>query len=369
MKIIIDAYQYLDSITGTDRMAKNYLVGLQTIDQSNEYTVICSREPYVSQSITAANFCVKKPPIFCSTPLLGRYMSFLWRMIIRYWLSNGNYDVYFSFHNMTLPKTRIAKRMIASNLDLIPILLPDYQDKGRIKGSALRQEFSRVVDLADTIVAISKFSRDELTKTFKAAAGKVRVIPLAADPQFAVDDKSGLGDKNLSDYFLTLGGSEPRKNVQLVIDAYLLLPETIQSQYKLLIAGGKWHNNELQRTENPGIKLLGYVPDKDLPQLYAQATAFIFPSYYEGFGFTILEAMACGAPVISAQGSSLDEVAGNATLTFDPQDKTALATNMVQIIENTGLRSELKKKGFDQNKKFSWQKSARQLLAVLNEVN
>jgi glycosyltransferase involved in cell wall biosynthesis len=365
MKIIIDAYQYAPAITGTDRMAYSFLTELQKLDKENLYYILCSREQYTRCAIINRNFKVIKPPIFVSTPLIGRYVAYIWRRLNKIFLMSLKADTYYTFHNMTLPGRKIAKRMIASNLDLIPIILEEYESIGRASTAQVKDEYTRVVDLADQLISISEYSKQELSKTLNVPKSKIEVIHLAADVSMSQQNRKVLGKEYPQRYFFTLGGSEPRKNVQTVIDAYSLLPDTIQNEYKLLIAGGDWHGRKLNGIDGKNVIRLGYVEDSVLPQLYANAVAFIFASKYEGFGFTILEAMACGAPVVSARGSSLDEVAGKATLTFDPTQPKQLRDQMVKLLSDPMLSKVLVKKGFEQNKKFSWYKAGRKLHAVL----
>jgi glycosyltransferase involved in cell wall biosynthesis len=365
MKIIIDAYQYSPSITGTDRMAFNFLTELQRLDKKNTYIILCSREKYTRSSLMSNNFKTVVPPFICSFPYIGRYFSYFWRKYVKYRLPRLAADVYFSFHNMTLPEKRVAKQMIASNLDLIPVVLDEYKGLGRLSAVEQLKEYERVASLADRFVSISEYSKNELNEVLGAPTSKIEVIYLAAAPDFKLNHNV----QNIVEgkYIFTVGGSEPRKNVKTVIEAYLRLPDTIKSEYSLAVAGGKWHGNSLEYKKDDHIIELGYVPDDLLPGLYANSSVFVFASIYEGFGFTILEAMAAGSPVINARGSSLDEVAGNATLSFNPNSPQELTEQLVKVLGDPILRKDLIKKGYVQNANFSWQKSAEQLHKLLVE--
>lgn len=368
MKIIIDAYQYSPSITGTDRMAFNFLRELQKIDKSNSYIILCSREQYTKSSITNKNFKVLAPPAICKIPFAGRYFSYIWRRLTKIRLISIKADIYFSFHNMSLPGRRLANKMIASNLDLIPITLDEYKNLGRNTPEEQLEEYKRVSTLADQFISISRYSKEELSAAIGVPKKKISVLYLAADNSFSaptIEVKKDNTPKNK--YILTIGGSEPRKNVQKIIDAYKLLPKKTQKEYGLTIAGGKWHGRKLEGIKSSNITQLGYVSDESLPSLYKNATAFVFASKYEGFGFTILEAMASGTPVINARGSSLDEVAGKATLNFNPDDPHELAEKITHLLKNKELQSKLIELGHKQNKKFSWEKSGKQLHRILTK--
>lgn len=364
-RIVIDAYQDTHKITGTDRLAFNFLRELQSLDSTNKYTILCSNEQYTRSIIENKNFRIIKPPINFKNSITRRVFNYAWRhgIILKLWLQKP--DVYLSFHNMRLPSLRVAKKMIASNLDLIPIILSDYHGTGRHSPAKQRERYAQVSRMADKFVSISEFSKQELTKTIGVPSEKIEVLYLAADNAFTSSSRDSKPIEG--DYLFTIGGSEPRKNVQSIIDAYELLPTNIRKQYKLVIAGGKWHNQELRNVDGKNVIELGYFRDELLPSLYGNATAFIFASKYEGFGFTVLEAMASGTPVINAHGSSLDEVAGEATLDFDPDNSKELAQKMTDLLKNKQLQAKLTELGYKQNKKFSWEKSGAQLHRILTE--
>jgi glycosyltransferase involved in cell wall biosynthesis len=178
------------------------------------------------------------------------------------------------------------------------------------------------------------------------------------------------------EYILTVGAIQPRKNLARLIAAYARLrksrPEV--NLPKLVFAGKcAWlfeetlrTIQELQLTES--VILTGYVPEKDLPGLYSGALCFVYPSYFEGFGLPPLEAMKCGAPVITGNRTSLPEVVGEAGLLVDPFDVDALGAAMNRLISDSELRAELTTKGLERAKLFDWRETARQTLAVYQEA-
>jgi glycosyltransferase involved in cell wall biosynthesis len=265
---------------------------------------------------------------------------------------------------MNLPNYRVAKKMIAINLDLIPLILPDYerllnQDKAR-----LRTEYTRVVRLADLFVSISQFSKNELCRELSVDPDKVKVVHLGAE--HAAPSSTPETSPNLpSNYVLTIGGSEPRKNVITVIKAFQTLPEDIQARFPLLVIGGNWHGTALEFTPNKNVQSLGYVPDDQLQDLYKNASVFVFASKYEGFGFTILEAMINGVPVISSNSSSLTEVAEDAAMLFSPENVNELGISLQKLLASPQLREEYTKKGYKQAEKFSWRNSTEELFSAI----
>jgi len=188
-------------------------------------------------------------------------------------------------------------------------------------------------------------------------------------------------------YFLYVGTLHPRKNLVRLVNAFAALTSANRvrsepavggadkvSEPLLVLAGQKgWLYEEIfAQVRKLGLEdrviLTGYVPDADLPGLLSGALAFVFPSLYEGFGLPVLEAMACGTPVICSNVSSLPEVGGDAARQIDPLDTEALAEAMHQVSTDAGLRMLLVKRGYEQVQRFSWQRSASQVLQVLEDV-
>ena len=166
-------------------------------------------------------------------------------------------------------------------------------------------------------------------------------------------------------FVLTVGTLQPRKNHARLVRAF----SKVDNRYLLVIAGdpGWSYDETMQAIRETGqaerVRLIGYVGD-DLPALYSAATALAFPSLYEGFGFPPAEAMACGTPVVASNVSSLPEVVGNAGLQVDPFDVDALAEALVRLTEDNDLRAELRKRGFEQASRFTWEEAAETLWKV-----
>jgi glycosyltransferase involved in cell wall biosynthesis len=167
---------------------------------------------------------------------------------------------------------------------------------------------------------------------------------------------------------------EPRKNLLRLLEAYQEVRKWSQS-WRLVIVGARnyWKSSPVaQKVKDLGlegqVKFTGYIPDEDLPALYNGADLFCFPSLYEGFGLPVLEAMACGTPVVTANSSSLPEVAGEAALLVDPYIVTELAAAMRRVLEDPALAEDLRQKGLERVKQFTWEKTARETIAVYEKV-
>jgi glycosyltransferase involved in cell wall biosynthesis len=181
----------------------------------------------------------------------------------------------------------------------------------------------------------------------------------------AVRLKYQLGD---TPYILAVGTVQPRKNYQMLIRAFR--PVAAQRPHALFIAGGKgWLYDEMMsEVEKQGlngrVRFIGFVDDVDLPALYSGAALFVQPSLYEGFGLPLLEAMACGVPVITSNVSSLPEVVGETAVQLSPQDEAAWTNILLTLLADPTRRARMVADGFRQARRFSWQTAARQLLHI-----
>ena len=174
-------------------------------------------------------------------------------------------------------------------------------------------------------------------------------------------------------YVLCVAGTDPSKNVKNLIGAFSRLPSEIRRQHHLVLVGDVKRCKALQQlVKEQGIAeqtvFTGLVSDPQLVALYQQASAFVFPSLYEGFGFPVLEAMACGCPVITSSTSSLPEVAGKAGILVNPNNTTELMEAMTQVLTDTALARTLRKMGREQAEKFSWEKTARATADLYQKV-
>ena len=168
-------------------------------------------------------------------------------------------------------------------------------------------------------------------------------------------------------YILTIGGTEPRKNTQILLDLFLK-----HDFYgcKLIVVGGEWNGKKFAREyqECQRIHLPGKVSEDQLLTLYKHAAVFVFPSLYEGFGLPPLEAMASGVPVIAAKASCLPEILGDAAVWFDPGKPEELLSAIHQILQNDTFRQEQVQKGYKKAKSYSWEKTVAETLGIYQSV-
>ena len=229
----------------------------------------------------------------------------------------------------------------------------------------------RNVRQATTIIADSEATRRDLVTHYGAKEDTIAVVYPGVDAALrTVSDPDRLAAVRTrygiqSDYLLYLGTLQPRKNLIRLIDAVAALPA------RQLVLAGKpgWLSDAIvKRAREAGVILTGFVPDEDKAALLSGAAAFLFPSLYEGFGFPVLEAMACGTPVICSNSSSLPEVAGDAALLVDPLDTAGITAAIERLLADHQLRDELVQRGKINIRRFSWRRCAQQVLKIVEEA-
>jgi len=233
---------------------------------------------------------------------------------------------------------------------------------------------------ASAIITVSKQSKESIIEYLGIHSDHIFVTyegvnsifqPVRQDePVQLLRKKFGLPSK----FILAIGSADPRKNIETLVSAYALLPESLRMEYRLVIV---WTAPVLASTTSSQIQSLGLsehvqflsqVSNEDLVLLYNEASLFVFPSLYEGFGLPMLEAMACGTPVIAADNSSIPEIAGDAAMLFDAKNTHGLSKLIAYVLTNDEVLSSLIRKGFERNAIFSWEKCARETLAVYEGV-
>ncbi len=256
--------------------------------------------------------------------------------------------------------------------DFIPYIFAEDGTQGRRTIKLLNTFQKHFSDVPERYIAVSQSTKKDAMRFWGLQADRVVVIhhgPFVTPKAPRVD----FGSKKI----LIVSDISPRKNHIRLIQAFERVQERSQSPLELVVAGymrtaipelEHMLQDVARRRENVKITFVGYVPDSEVLSLYAQADVFVYPSLYEGFGLPVLEAMACGCPVIASNVSSLPEVVGEAALLVDPYDVEALAEAILTVLEDDELKKEMSKKGIAQAQKFSWEKAGDELLAVCREV-
>ena len=360
MHIAIDAHSVGSQLAGNETYALNLIEALAEIDQDNQYTLFVTRKDAIDRFRNRwPNFKVKHT--LPHTPLVRIPLT------LSAELRRSPVDV---LHVQYTAPPLAPCAVVATIHDLSFEHLPETFN--RRSRAQLRLTIRRTARNAAHILTLSEFSRRDVIETYKIDASRVSVTPAAAPARFApVTNETELKRIRESyaierDYILALGSIQPRKNLVRLISAYTSLWQADQKMKlpQLVLAGKRgWLEAETLRAaeQSPARKdilFVGYVPDADLPGLYSGATCFAYPSFFEGFGLPLLEAMQCGTPLIAGNRTSVPEVVGDAGLLVDPFDESAISAALRQIVQNDNVRVELRAKGLERAQGFSWKTTA-----------
>jgi alpha-1,3-rhamnosyl/mannosyltransferase len=225
-----------------------------------------------------------------------------------------------------------------------------------------------------TVIAVSQHTRQEVQQHLGVPPERVVVVHEAPDPVFDVNGSASAASPRLrrihNPYVLAVGSLEPRKNLVGLLDALMLLPAVLRREFELVVVGPSgWRNEPIRKRLRAArrslrVREVGYVSTEELAELYRRATVFAYPSLAEGFGLPVLEAMACGTPVVASNQTSLPEVAGDAAVLVDPCDPAAIAAGLERLIDDEQERREMIERGFDNLRRFGWDRCARETVAV-----
>jgi glycosyltransferase involved in cell wall biosynthesis len=381
MQIAIDIRCLMNKNYSGVAQYTNYLLkNLLEIDKHNQYKLFYNSNQNVTENLP--KFDYKNSQTFgykFSNKLLNFSLKFLKYPNLDELL--GGADIFFIPNINFFALSKKCKKVITIH-DLSFELYPHFFSLKR----RLWHKFINVKKLVldcDKIIADSENTKNDLIKIYNVPAKKIKVIYLGIDQQIfkkidehddklqATKEKFALPD----DFLLVLGTIEPRKNIESAIEAFNLAKQN-NSELKnlqLIIAGEiGWKNKRIFKFANQSrfkdqIKFIGYVNKEDKPFIYNLAKALIFPSFYEGFGLPVLEAQACGLPVIASIDSSLIEILNNSAFLAKPDDLTELANGINIIMTNSDYKNNLINRGQENAKKFSWQKCAQETLDYITE--
>lgn len=293
----------------------------------------------------------------------------LWHFFAGFDMKKEKVDLLFAPSSYIIPALFGVESVVVVH-DLVAFLFPERHLKKAVFVEKIL--LKRALKKAVKVVTVSENTKKDLIEKFKIeprqGGAKIVVVPCAAGEEFCQD--AGQKDASLPEkFFFSVGTIEPRKNYETLIQAFAMFHKD-HPDYHLIIAGKKgWDGSYIEDLEElvtsnylqKYVHILGYITNKSLNKLYNQAFAFVFPSYYEGFGIPPLEAINCGCPVISSYTSSMPEVLGEAAIFCDPSQPSEFAKAMEKIASDENFRNELINKGRLQSKKFSWTSSAEKL--------
>ena len=356
MKIGIDARKLHDFGIGT--YIRNLLRQLARLDQQTEFVVLCRPEDREALASLGANF----------RPLAekARNYSIAEQVTIPLALQRERVDLFHAPHYVLPPLVRC--RSVVTIHDCIHLMFPQYLPN-RLALTYARTSMSLAARRATRVITVSESSKRDILRFVNLPADKIDVIYNAYDERFGVEPREEEVVRvreryQLHDEFVLYAGNvKPHKNLERLITAFHLVRQRGLDHLKLILIGDEISKYAALRRAvhkyqlHPYVRFLGYLPEETLAVMYRLSGVFVFPSLYEGFGLPPLEAMASGTPVVTSNVSSLPEVAGDAAVLVDPYEPEALADAMLRVLTNEALRKDLRRRGLDRAKQFSWERS------------
>ena len=373
MIIGIDARFFGPRAKGLGRYTQKLIENLEKIDGKNVYIVFLREKDFESYFPQNKNF--KK--VLADFPCYGFFEQIFFPFLIG---RHGIDLMHFPHFNAPI---FYRKKFVVTIHDLILRHFPPKKAgvleglKYFIKDLAYRAVIRRAIKKSGRVVAVSEFVKKDILAHYKITPKKIRVI-YEGSPDFQDSDKqkeSNVAARN--SFILYVGNAYPHKNLDVLIDGFLLyLDNSGDKITKLVLAGENDYFYERLKRQKSGpiskypdrIVFSGFIEENNLPALYQKASAYVFPSLCEGFGLPPLEAMACGAPVISSDETALPEILGDAALYFNPRDPEDLAQKIKIILEDKNLRDKLINKGYDQAKSYTWKKMAEEIKELYFET-
>lgn len=371
MKIGIDASALVKQKTGIEQWLSNFLYHLMQIDCTNQYFLFSYDEPSLSYPLND-NFKIvyyggkskKRSLFFTQLPKA---------------LKRCQIDLFLGAKPYLPPFHKNKIKYLAVVHDLLPLYMPElftfsHRLRFKILTSLCRHQ-------AHELIAVSNATKQDIIKYMRFPSARIHVVYEGADSEFNTKRAPALIDQTMqkykidAPYILCLSTVEPRKNMLRTIKAYEAYMQETPVSCKLVIVGGSgWNNGEIYDYVNQNSDLkshvifTGYVSDQEVKHIYANATLFIYASLCEGFGLPILEAMQSGIPVITSNVSSMPEVAGDACYLVNPLETEEIKQAIKALMSSPQKREELTKKGLERARKFSWEKCAKEIYEIMNNL-
>ncbi len=380
MKVGINTLFFRYPASGSGQYLLHLLQALAEVDQENQYILLGpDPKPQISGPLTKFSYSVAPMP-----GLATRNQSIeklVWEQFTAPAAARKAGVDLFHIPYFAPPFFPRTPGVITIH-DVIPLRLPAYQASTKMK--AYMQLIARAAHKAALIITISQHAKQDMIDALKLPADRIRVIYEAAGDEYQpitdpttlaeVRTRYGLNER----YILYLGGLDQRKNVPQLVRAFAHLYQQMHDpDLQLLIAGNPdKQSGPLFPDPRPVAANLGmtgqiiyrFIEEEDKPAIYSGASVFVFPSFYEGFGLTPLEAMSCGAPVICSNRTSLPEVVGDAAISLDPDNMREMVEAMRSVLTNSELRADLHARSLQRAAQFNWRKTATETIAAYKEA-
>ena len=367
MRVAIDARKLHNFGIGT--YTRNLLRHLARIDRENEYVLLCQQPDLGIGAQLGPNFRTVLEP--------SPNYSIREQFHVPWVLHRERPDVFHAPHYVMPPAVRC--RSIVTIHDCVHLMFPQYLPN-RAASLYVKASMWSAARRSRKILTVSEASKRDIIRFLNIPAEKVVVVYNAIDERFGVAPSDEAITRVRERYqldhrfVLYVGNIKPHKNLVRLVEAFDRLRARGFDDLTLLIIGDEIsklpalrravHSHKLHKH----VRFLGYLPDDTLAILYRLADVFVFPSLYEGFGLPPLEAMACGAPVVTSNVSSLPEVTGDAAVLVDPYDTASIADGVAKVLSDPTLRDEMRVKGIARAREFSWERSVSRTREIYQEV-
>jgi alpha-1,3-rhamnosyl/mannosyltransferase len=365
MKLAVNARPLLGPVTGIGRYLRELM---QAVERGGRFAPAYFYPTHWSRNLDGAAGPAARPGLVRALRSMRALRPLLRSIQRRNFVAGLRRDEFaFYFEPNYIPFATDLPTIITIH-DLSHLRHPETHPVGRVR--ELTRELPAAIDKAACILAVSEFTRREISAVFGTAPERIVSTPLGVDARFfprtADATRTCLASLDLTHgrYFLAVGTLEPRKNLTTTVDAHARLPQRVRAAYPLVVAGmSGWRHGAISRRldmarSRGDVRLLGHVGDEALPSLYAGAAMLTYPSLYEGFGLPPLEAMASGVPVAVSNCASLPEVVGDAGILIDPHDVEGLTAAMLRTVEDTRFAGDLRMRGIARAQTFTWERCA-----------
>ena len=372
MKVAIDVSQIVYG-TGVSNYTANLVRYLLKIDKRNQYvlfgTSLRQRNKLYEFKKSLENFENVTFKFRFLPPTLFELLANRLRILSVENLIGQEVDIFHS-SDWTQPKVKSKNtKKVTTIHDMTVYLFPSSFDPKIIK--IQRQRLAKVKEEVDLVIADSQSTKEDVVKFLEIPDEKVRVVYLAASDEFRPADDEKVKDvlqkyKIKKPYILSVATQEPRKNIQKLIDSFEKIREG-QPDFSLVLVGKQGWGQGFHFTE--GVIWTGYIPKEDLIAVYSGCRVFVYPSLYEGFGLPILEAMACGVPVVTSNNSSMAEIAKDVAILVDPRSESQLE-KAIKMVISLSLEDYQKmvRASLNCSRKFTWTKTAKETLKIYQEA-
>ena len=379
MKVILNVDAITGPLTGIGNYANQLARGLPLNNAIQEFKMYSSHR-WIKDADHALKANQTLASIRKNIPLKGTALKlYTWQKNLWFKSKSKPFDKDFILHSPNYLLMPFEGPSVTTIHDLSFLRYPETHPKERV--ALLEKELPKSIEQATAIITDSEYIKQEVQQLLSIAKDKIHVVPLGVSQRFKAYSMKELNpvlkkyQLNGIQFLLSVATLEPRKNLNSLLDAYLLLPQNTRKHFKLVIAGAKgWLSQNLNRridilVRRGEIISLGYIEVEDLPYLYAASYGFVLPSLYEGFGLPLLEAMASEVPVLTSKSSSLPEVADGAAILSDATDIEDISAGMLKLIDDTSWRQKAVKKGKKRAKQYTWEQCIAKTVDVYTHIN